>query len=588
MTTSSVCVYEPTFLASLTLADATVNGKDPNAALRNIDADTLGQFEKFIDKAAKESAITNPSIPLKSGSGPAETTASASVQPLAKPEPEPAPSTTAPTAGGPSAESAQKTSAEASTTASSSTVQAPESVSKPVAEGKSTSSGLDPSVDGASEVDEEFMANESGGFVKILPDPEIPESSWVQTVPGESEADAALRKEMLEYSMSEIGDVVAELNLEESGDFYGYEGYSDEEDYDDEDDSEATSEEDEYGRTVNKRVVTASYRKEMEELQQMIKDREAKLESKMEQKKPSVQQLSPQPPRPSPTARSKSSDKEAKPKKGVRFSEELDISPAPAAVDALPSPPSPPPAVPFQIAQLHDIAPDEEDALPYLTELMARTGMFNAGPMDPTFEAPPPVAQPKEKGPSLFKREKSSPSAVSATEQPSAAAPKAPTSTLSKSVLERPPVPAKSVPSSALSENVLERSPVTAAIPPSAPAPPKKLSRFKQAQLAANSSSPSSSPVENKPLLSSSVIERPPTTTAVSSVKPPDDLDPDFHRKEVAERYHKLRNKMIQQQGGFARTEEREEDSIVELEEDGEVKKISRFRAARLKGLGPQ
>lgn len=561
----------------LTFPDATVNGKDPTAATRNIDARTLSQFEQFIDNAGKDTAITNPSVPLKSGDESRMIATSGPLEDVKQEETVDARSKSVPGEEKPD----EKTPPVASSP--SSTVLASENPSR-----KETSAdGPDPTTDGSTEVDEPFMAHESGGYVKVLPDPEIPESSWVQEVPGESESETALRQEMLRYNMSEIGEVVAELNLEESGDFYGYEGYSDEDD--DEYDSEATSEEDEYGRTINKRVMNTSYRREMEELQQLIKDREAKLT----EKKTSVQPQASPPAQSSTTMDDSSNQEKPKQRKGVRFNEELDISPAPAVpADNIPQPsPTPSAAAPFTVVNIHDIAPEDDDALPYLTELMARTGMYNAGPMDPAFETPPPIEKPREKGPSLFKREKQTSTAPAKPEQVSP--PQVSRSTISDTVLERPPVaPSKSVSTSALSENVLERAPAAAVVPPSAPVPPKKLSRFRQSQLASaavRNSSPSPAP-QPQPILSASVVERGPSDVASdsASVKPPDDMDPEFHRKEVAQSYHKLRNKMIQQQGGFKRTEDREEDSIVELEENGEVKKVSRFKAARLRGLGPQ
>ncbi|TGZ84924.1 hypothetical protein EX30DRAFT_376570 [Ascodesmis nigricans] len=546
------------------IINATVNGKDPQALNRSIDTDTLGQFEKFIDNEAKSTAIANPSPSMKSISEP---TAASTADSLSTPPESTTPvnhtdfKDDKPVANEPETPVPGKSPQESS-------------ITTPIQDSnvQSATTGPDPTTDGDTEEIESFMEHESGGFVKVLPDPEIPELSWVQTVPGESEEEAELRREMLEYSMSEVGDVVAELNLEESGDFYGYEGYSDEDFSDAEYDSEATSEEDEYGRTINKRVMNASYRREMEELQQMIKDREAKLGGK---------KAAPLPPPPAHSSMASSTGESSKPKKGVRFNEELDISPAPVVpVKSAPqSPPSPPPAVPFAIANLHDIAPEDEDAIPYLTELMARTGMYNAGPIEPVFETPPPVEKPKEKGPSLFKKEKQT-STAATTEAP-VTPQQVPDTILSTSVLERPPT----ISSSTLSDNVLERASTAPAIPPSAPAPRKKLPRFKEAQLAAAARDSSPPPVpQPQPLLSSSVIERGPSTVA----RPPDDMDPDFHRKEVAESFHKLRNKMIQQQGGFSRTEDREEDSIIELEEDGEVKKVSRFKAARLRGLGPK
>lgn len=92
-------------------------------------------------------------------------------------------------------------------------------------------------------------------------DPAIPED--------EDPEDAALRKEMLEYGMGEVGAVVAELQLEEGdtdGEDYQFE-YTDEEMEDDEDDDFDI--EDEHGRYTG-RVITDDYRARMLELEQKL------------------------------------------------------------------------------------------------------------------------------------------------------------------------------------------------------------------------------------------------------------------------------------------------------------------------------
>ncbi|KAL7902046.1 Prefoldin subunit domain-containing protein [Trichoderma sp. SZMC 28014] len=82
----------------------------------------------------------------------------------------------------------------------------------------------------------------------------------------ESPEDAALRQQMLRYGMSEVGAVVAELELEE--------GDSDEEeeideDFDDELDEDEEDDEDQYGRYKGS-VVTDKYRQRMLQLEQKL------------------------------------------------------------------------------------------------------------------------------------------------------------------------------------------------------------------------------------------------------------------------------------------------------------------------------
>lgn len=78
--------------------------------------------------------------------------------------------------------------------------------------------------------------------------------------------------------------------------------------------------------------------------------------------------------------------------------------------------------------------------------------------------------------------------------------------------------------------------------------------------------------------LASSIVERE-VSVSVSAAEP-DELDPQLLHQEVATEYHKMRNRMIQRQGGFAKEEETE--IVPYTEEEGGPKKMSRFKAARL------
>jgi unconventional prefoldin RPB5 interactor 1 len=60
----------------------------------------------------------------------------------------------------------------------------------------------------------------------------------------------------------------------------------------------------------------------------------------------------------------------------------------------------------------------------------------------------------------------------------------------------------------------------------------------------------------------------------------PDELDSHLLHQEVATEYHKMRNTLIQRQGGFMKKEESE--IVPFTEEEGGPKKMSRFKAARL------
>ena len=100
-------------------------------------------------------------------------------------------------------------------------------------------------------------------------------------------------------------------------------------------------------------------------------------------------------------------------------------------------------------------------------------------------------------------------------------------------------------------------------------------------------SSPTTAPKPpNNPVLSS-IIERPPTSsvsTASTNTPPtePSEFDPALLKQEVATEYHKMRNHMIQRQGGFMADNEQDRAEVPLTEEEGGKKRVSRFKAARL------
>lgn len=164
----------------------------------------------------------------------------------------------------------------------------------------------------------------------------------------------------------------------------------------------------------------------------------------------------------------------------------------------------------------------------------------------------------------------------------------------------------------------------------------KKVSRFKASRKAVSAEdkiTPFTPPTSAlKALVASNIVERPvlkpsprlvvtqPNTSVVSSIveKPPlpispagatitesnpytpstrekkssaiavepDGLDPSLLQQQVATEYHRMRNRMIQRQGGFlASAEEESSGGVVRLDEEGGEKKVSRFKAARLSRL---
>ncbi|KAL8905943.1 MAG: hypothetical protein Q9207_002324 [Kuettlingeria erythrocarpa] len=81
------------------------------------------------------------------------------------------------------------------------------------------------------------------------------------------------------------------------------------------------------------------------------------------------------------------------------------------------------------------------------------------------------------------------------------------------------------------------------------------------------------------------VVERPYSGDVVTiDVSEPDELDASLMRRELTMDYHRTRNRMIQRQGGFLINDEgKEEEEGPLVDENG--RKVSRFKAARLKGM---
>jgi unconventional prefoldin RPB5 interactor 1 len=361
----------------------------------------------------------------------------------------------------------------------------------------------------------------------------------------ESPEDAALRREMLKYTFSEVGAVVAELDLEEH---HSQDSYSDDYDEEDQETSSVEEEEDKFGRTT-RRVVDDKYRNEMEEL-------ERKLNARM------MENVGPRPNQPSVSdttedlrqlsvahnVLAKTASEEPKPvKKGVRFAEELDISPAPQKVAV------------STVPKTGSLRPPLEESI---FERESMTG------------GPPKPEPPKPRKVSRFKSSHV-PSALTAKQ--SSNSPNLQGSVNDGGSLANVP----------LSEGVIERRvPSSDPSPPLAPAATAKTShRFSPARFSPATVREEPRVAKEGPpgeTLSDSVIER---FTAGCSTEPPDPdgLAPALLRQEVAMKYHRMRNRMIQREGGFMPREEELERVPLTEEEGGSGKKVSRFKAARLR-----
>lgn len=319
----------------------------------------------------------------------------------------------------------------------------------------------------------------------------------------ESDDDAKLRRDMLAYSMNEIGPVVAELELEEAYsdedeedgmEDYGLYDDDDEDAYDDDDyDDDEDEEEDERGRS-KRSALSPAYRKRMLELEKRLgvgrqsvgkqstvaatADEPEDEGEKIDYDEPRLGRIAirsnpttttttttpairptPNPPTVSAMKSPTTAAATSTAKKGVRFAQEVDIAEEPAGAP---------------LADPH-------------------------GPVEPKVE---PVSD----------------------------------------IVERVPVGPKQAPTRFL--DTMEPN-----IAPSGP--------------------------EGR-TLADAVMEREPVTKP----REPSEFDADLLHQEAAVEYHRLRNKMIQREGGFAK----EKESAIEPldESEGGPKKMSRFKAARL------
>ncbi|GAB7329230.1 hypothetical protein MBLNU13_g01042t1 [Cladosporium sp. NU13] len=117
--------------------------------------------------------------------------------------------------------------------------------------------------------------------------------------------------------------------------------------------------------------------------------------------------------------------------------------------------------------------------------------------------------------------------------------------------------------------------------------PPASFSRFKQARAKAVPADEEADTRSGAPTgppgipMADQLLERVPAT-----VKAPDadGYDPLLARRELASEYYRRRNDMVREQGGFKVQKDEDEDmgELMEERDNGQVKKVSRFKAARL------
>ncbi|PYH47297.1 prefoldin-like protein [Aspergillus saccharolyticus JOP 1030-1] len=348
----------------------------------------------------------------------------------------------------------------------------------------------------------------------------------------ESPEDAQLRREMLQYSLNEVGAVVAELELDEDASDVSVD--EDYEDYDDDEDEE----EDEYGRTTG-RILDEDYHREMRELEAKLNARGLwnigkntdflPTDVKAELEQPSIDRVETIPETGSEPV------PEKKPKKRVAFADDLDIAPAP----------KPP-------VQDKKVVPVRESSVPVLA--------------DSVVERTQPVAkEPSTKGaPKKVSRFKSARKTDDGTAEPTTASE---TST---------PGPSRPVELRSSLRKTSTPSPAPSSLPlfPARPAEPKP---FSQPISDIAEKDPAPRGPEGK-ILADTLVER--DVSASSAMAPePDELDEQLHRKEIATEFYQIRNRMIKEKGGFVD----EEPEIVPLETEEAPRRVSKFKATRMR-----
>ncbi|KAI5199625.1 hypothetical protein E4T39_06150 [Aureobasidium subglaciale] len=304
----------------------------------------------------------------------------------------------------------------------------------------------------------------------------------------ESPEDAQLRREMLQYNLNEVGQVVAELDLDEN-----LSEFEDDEDYFDDDyDSEMSEEEDEHGRSIRPGV-SKNYRDQMQQLEEQLRSRViGNLGPNLEEVDPVYdpeglrrlvvrgEEGASEETAKSAVSKGKETAKpDASAKKGVRFSEALDVQEAPKAPEA----------------------------------------------------------------------------------------------------------PAISKPRTAPIADIVERAPAKVEAP-SQPVKPAKVSRFKQNRAAAAEADEPEAAQRSAAgsVMSNTIMEKPLASSGnARAPEEADELDPELQQRQLASEYYRLRNNVIRQQGGFKETEEEKDDPLMEQFPDGKLKKVSRFKAARMK-----
>ncbi|CAL5873609.1 uncharacterized protein PFLUO_LOCUS7890 [Penicillium psychrofluorescens] len=343
----------------------------------------------------------------------------------------------------------------------------------------------------------------------------------------ESTEDAKLRREMFQYGIDEVGAIVAELEMDEDAS-----DVSVDEDYEYQTDED--EDEDEFGRSHP--VLSEDYHQQMRELEaklnargmwNMGKDSQSlPADVREEIDTPAMEQSGPA------NGNVDGPVKEKKPKKRVAFADDLDIAPAPnppvAGKRTLP----PQPDVPVLSDSIVERTDNSQDTRPAAPEAPKKVSRFKSA----RDTAPESVATdniPTGK-PSHFAESRGTRKQTNAT--PSSVPP--------------PLFPATPKEPKPFSTPITETPNI-----PSVPQPP-----------------------EGK-TLADKLVERD-ITPGTAAAPEGEELDEEIHRREIATEFYKARNRLVHQNGGFVNDDEQE---MIPIEDEDPPKRISKFRAARMR-----
>ena len=354
-------------------------------------------------------------------------------------------------------------------------------------------------------------------------------------LPEEPPEDAALRRQMLKYGMEEVGSIVAQIDLDEGESTPPYSDDDDDVEYDDTTDED----EDQFGRT-RKRVVGDDYREQMLELERELNAKimenvgpnadvpvAGSIEVEEDRKEePAVLSVAP----------NGFNETGAQKKKGVRFAESLEISHAPSTNSEI------------------------------TTKAVSKESSTTNRPIaDSIVERTTPTT-----GTSSITSRTKKTSKFKAARSEGASTPQAGISSSTT-----PSKPLSNTQTHTIISNPVTRTATTPETQPHSQRPPKAIHP---------------PPIPSGPLgkiQSKILIERPPPPITTAEPASPDEFDPALMHQELAVEYNRLRNRMIQRNGGFVQEEqEPAETPIVDEEEEQQQlaggRKMSLFKASRL------